>query len=311
MHTHRTRDDRVALGSLLREGLNQSEIAAHLGVNRSTICRELERNSREDGSYHALHADILAKTRRRNAKKAYRLLEQNESLATLVEALLCPLLSPEVIGELLGITHETIYAWIDRSRPDLRDRLPRRGKKRRRYGAKRGQKQGWTKLVRSIEERPEVVNDRVRVGDFEGDTIRGVNGAVLTHTDRTSRYEVLHKVVNEGCDAIYAAIQGDAQLKTAQTITYDRGSGFAIWQMIEDVTGALVFFAHPYSPQERPTNENTNERVRRVHPKGTDFGTVSQADLDALADLMNHTPRKCLGWSTPCARYGKACCVSS
>lgn len=311
MYTHFNRDRRTALGVLLRTGYTQAEIARALGMHPSSIARELIRNAEEDGSYHAAHARVLSKDRRRSSKEPSRLLENNESLATLVESLLHPLISPEVIAHTLGITHETIYTWIDRSRPDLRERLPRRGKKRRRYGSKRQQKQGWTRLVRSIDERPLIVQERGRVGDFEGDTVRGTNGAILTHTDRMSRYEVLHKIENEGCDAIHAAIKEDPRLLSAETITYDRGSGFAIWRMIERDTGASVYFAHPHAPQERPTNENSNERVRRVYPKGSSLASVSQEDLEEVADLMNHTPRKCLDWCMPCARYGKACCTSS
>lgn len=311
MYTHFNRDQRAALGVLIRTGCAQAEIARILGLHPSTIGRELVRNTGEDGSYHAAHARVLARDRRKTSKQSARLLENNERLADCVEALLHPLVSPEVIAHALGITHETIYAWIDRSRSDLKERLPRRGKKRRRYGAKRQQKQGWTRLVRSIDERPNIVDERGRVGDLEGDTVRGKNGAILTHTDRMSRYEILHKIPNEGCDAVHAAIKGDERFLSAETITYDRGSGFAIWRMIERDTGASVYFAHPHAPQERPTNENTNERVRRVYPKGSDLAMVSQEDLEELADFMNHTPRKCLDWHMPCALFKKGCCTSN
>lgn len=311
MYTHLNGDQRAALAVMLRTGNTRAETARAIGVHPSTIGRELVRNAQENGGYHAAHARVLARKRREVSKQSARLLENDERLADCVEALLHPLVSPEVIAHALGITHETIYAWVDRSRPDLRIRLPRRGKKRRRYGAKRQQKQGWTRLVRSIDERPSIAEERGRVGDFEGDTVRGRNGAILTHTDRMSRYEVLHKMENEGCDAIHAAIKGDPRLLSAETITYDRGSGFAIWRMIEHDTGASVYFAHPHAPQERPTNENGNERVRRVYEKGSDLGMVSQEDLEAVADLMNHTPRKCLDWRTPCAVFKKACCTSN
>lgn len=310
MHHHINREERVALAALLREEYTQADIARSLGVHRSTVGRELQRNPWKDG-YHATHADILARERRCLSKKGYRLLENNESLADCTEALLHPLVSPKVIAHLLGITHETIYAWLDRTRPDLKERLPRHGKKRRRYGSKRQTKQGWTRLVRPIDDRPMIVQERTRVGDFEGDTVRGRNGAILTHTDRTSRYEILHKIPNEGCDAIHAAIKDDERLKSAETITYDRGSGFAIWRMIERDTGATVYFAHPHAPWERGTNENSNERVRRVYEKGSDLGMVSQEELDEVADFMNHTPRECLCWRTPCTVFKKACCVSN
>ena len=85
----------------------------------------------------------------------------------------------------------------------------------------------------------------------------------------------------------------------ARSFTFDRGSAFSLWRMIERDTGATVYFAHPRAPWERGTNENTNGRLRRVFPKGFDFSTITQRDVDRVVLLMNHTKRKCLGWRTP------------
>lgn len=302
MHTHRTRDERVALGALLREGLSQSDIAKHLGVNRSTICRELGRNSRKDGSYHATHADYLARDRRRASKHGARVLENNESLATSVEALLDPLISPKTVAHLLGLHQSTVYAWLYRSRPDLLPRLPQRGRKRRRYGSKRAKKQGWTRLVRSIDE-------RTRLG-WEGDTVKGSTRArLLTHVDQESLYTVADLMPDGTADSVHATLKVREAFRDT-TITYDRGSEFALWRMIEEDAQADVYFAHAHAPWERGKNENTNGRLRRVFPKRFDFRTIQQRDLDAVVDLMNHTPRESLSWQMPCARYGKACCVS-
>lgn len=302
MHHHINRDRRVALATLLREGFNQSEAAKHLGVQRSTICRELQRNAREDGSYHATHADCLARDRRKASKQAYRLIENNPSLALLAEALLDPLVSPEVVAHELGISHETIYAWVSRSRPDLLFRLPQRGRKRRRYGSKRARKQGWTKHIRSIEERP-------TESGWEGDTIKGSTRArVLTHVDRESLFTVADLMKDGTADSVHAVLK--QHQKIAGTVTYDRGSEFALWQMIERDTDATIFFAHPQHPCERGKNENTNGRLRRVFPKRFDLSTISQRQLDGVTALMNHTPRKSLSWQTSCAVYGK-CCVSN
>lgn len=300
MHTHRTRDERVALAALLREGFNQSEAAEHLGVHRSTVCRELKRNARPDGSYHATHADCLARDRRKQAKKGMRLLENNERLMTVAEALLDPLVSPKVIGHCLGLHHQTLYDWLYRSRPDLLGRLPQRGRKRRRYGSKRAKKQGWTKHVRSIEERP--------APGWEGDTIKGSTRArILTHV-HTSLYTVADLMPDGTADSVHATLKGRSF--GGETITYDRGSEFALWRMIERDTDATVFFAEPHHPWQRGKNENTNGRLRRHFPKRSDFRTVSKRELADVVDLMNHTPRESLGWRTPCATYGKACCNS-
>ena len=301
MHTHLNRDQRVALATLRRAGMNQSGIARELNVHRSTICRELKRNTRVQG-YHATHADKLSRKRRKGSKAPYRLLENNQPLADMVEALLDPLVSPEVIAHELGMVHETIYAWISRSRPDLLNRLPQRGRKRRRYGSKRAVKQGWTKHVRSIEERTEVEG-------WEGDTIVGSTKArVLTHVDRVSLFSVADLMQDGTADSVHAVLK--KHQKVSGAVTYDRGSEFALWKMIERDTDTKVYFAHPHAPWERGKNENTNGRYRRPFPKRFDFSTISQRDLDAVTDLMNHTPRKSLSWQTSCALFSGGCCVS-
>lgn len=299
MPRHINRDDRVALAALLRAGHTKADIARQLGFNRSTIGRELAGNARKDGSYHAWHADVLARERRARSREACRLLENNQQLADLVEALLDPLVSPETVAHEVGVVHGTIYAWLYRSRPDLVPRLPQRGRKRRRYGSKRTKKQGWTQQVRSIEERVE--------RGWEGDTIRGKGPArVLTHVHE-SLFTVADLIPDGTADSVHAVLKAHQRVKG--TVTYDRGSEFALWQMIERDTGATLYFARPHHPWERGKNENTNGRLRRVFPKRFDFRTISQRDVDGVVGLMNHTPRKSLSWQTPCAVF-KECCVS-
>jgi transposase, IS30 family len=302
MHTHLNRERRVALATLKRTGMSQSSIARELGVHRSTISRELKRNTRVLG-YHSAHADRLTRKRRRESKHSYRLLENNQALADLVEALLDPLISPEVIGHELEICHETIYAWISRSRPDLLPRLPQRGRKRRRYGSKRAVKQGWTKHVRSIDDRTEETG-------WEGDTVVGSSRArILTHVDRISLFTVADLMPDGTADTVHAVLKKHQKIQG--TTTYDRGSEFALWQMIERDTDTTIYFAHAHHPWERGKNENTNGRLRRVFPKRFDFSTISQRDLDGVVNLMNHTPRKSLSWQTSCALFNEGCCVSN
>ena len=302
MHHHITRDDRVALDILLREGLNQSDVAERLGFHRSAISRELTRNTKESGGYHATHADVLARTRRRHAKAGSRLLENHQSLADTVEALMDPLIAPECIGELLGIHHQSIYSWIYRSRPDLKKRLPYQGKKRRRYGGKREAKQGWTRHVRPIEARPESMLS------WEGDTVRGRGKArLLTHVECASLYIDARRIPDGTADVVHATLKANP---LAGTITYDRGSEFALWAMIERDTDATIFFAEPHHPWQRGKNENTNGRLRRPYPKSFDFATLSDTELQATVDLMNHTPRKSLGWQTPATLFKQRCCDS-
>ncbi|MEJ0053236.1 MAG: IS30 family transposase [bacterium] len=303
MHTHLNRDRRVALAALKKAGMNQSRIAKELGVHRSTISRELLRNAQKNGRYHSICADRLARGRRKGSKRESRLLENDAGLETLVEALLDPLVSPELIAHELGISHETIYAWISRSRRDLLPRLPQRGKKRRRYGLKRSKKQGWTRQVRCIGERPEAGEN------WEGDTVKGRTRArLLAHVERRSLYTVADLMPNGTADSVHAVLK--KHQKISGTVTYDRGSEFALWQMIERDTGAAIYFADPHHPWQRGKNENTNGRLRRMYPKRFDFGTIRQRDLDAVVSLMNHTKRKSLSWRTPCSLFRGECCDS-
>ena len=300
MHTHLKRDQRIALGALRRAGHNQSFIARELGVHRSTISRELKRNRMKSGKYHAWNADLQAKDRRRQAKVHYRKIDT--VLGTCIEQTLNPLVSPETVAHELGIHHQTIYSWIDRERRDLLPQLPQRGRKRRRYGSKRAKKQGWTRHVRSIHDRPE------RAVAWEGDTIKGkTRSRILTHVERTSLYTRADLIPDGTADSVYAILEADP---LSGTITYDRGSEFALWKMIERDTLATVFFADARHPWQRGKNENTNGRLRRIFPKQMDFATITQSQLDQVVQLMNHTPRKSLGWRTPAQVYQSLCCDS-
>ena len=313
MYTHLTRDDRAVIAQGLRDGETRRQIGARLCRDASSITRDINRNGEPNGTYRADRAQQRADARRAASKYDSRKLENDSELAATVEHRLHPLISPEVIAHDLPLVHETIYAWIRRSRRDLTKQLPRHGKRRRPYGSKRQGRQGWQRHVRSIHIRPIPALLRSEVGHFEGDTIRGKQehrAALLTHTDRKSRFEVAQKIENEGCDAGHAAVVRNTHLRRARSFTYDRGGTFALWRMIERDTSASVFFADAYTPSQRGTNEHHNERLRRVYPKGTDFATVSQRHINRTVWLMNHTKRKCLNWRTPCEVYGR-CCTSS
>jgi len=307
MYKHFTLKERFALATLLNIDYEQRDIAQELGRSSSSISREIKINSKLNGEYEPRHAHKKAKLRRQKSKQGSRKIENNDILAQRIENRLHPLISPEVIAHDENICHESIYAWIYRSRPDLKILLPQRGKKRRRYGSKRGKKQGWTQNVRSIDERFIEANNRSRLGHFEGDTIRLKGGAILTHTDRKSRFEIAHLVPNETTDVAHAVIKEDKYLKQAKSITYDRGSTFANWRMIERDTEAKVFFAHAHHPWERGTNENHNQRLRRVFPKGTYYSNITHKDVAKTVWIMNHTKRKCLNWRTPYEVFNARC----
>lgn len=302
MHTHINRDDRIVIADGLRRQESLSFIASRIRKDKGSISREIRRNKNSYGEYFVSSANRLARERRKNSKQRYRLIENNTELSRLIEKKLEPLISPEVIAHELKIHHQTIYSWIYRTRLDLLPQLPQRGRKRRKYGSYREINVGWTKTAKSIHERADL--------DFnwEGDTIRGkTKPKLLTHVERKSLYLIADLLPDGTADSVQMKM---SRSSIKGTITYDRGSEFALWKMIEKDTGTSVYFADAYQPQQRGKNENTNGRLRRVYPKGFDFATISQRDLDKIVWKMNHTPRKSLNWQTPSEVYER-CCNSS
>lgn len=302
MYNHLTREKRIALATLLHEGYSRSHIANSLGVHPSTIGRELKRNPRKNG-YHATHADVVAIQRRKGSKLKYRKIEQDNSLRRQIVRMLNPLVSPETVAHEVNIHHQTIYSWIRRSEPQLKILLPFKGRKRRRYSTKRQEKQGWTKNVHGIDERPDTHIS------FEGDTVKGgTKPQLLTHVDMKSLFTLVHKIPDGTADSVHAQMNKEPLFKDT-IATYDRGSEFALWQMIEKDLNMKIYFADAHHPWQRGKNENTNGRIRRVFPKGFDFSTITQKDVDKVVYLMNHTKRKSLNWRTPCSVFGR-CCTS-
>lgn len=305
-HHHLSRDERVSLAALVRAGHSQSECARILGVHRSTVSRELKRSPQE---YRVAVANKHARAQRHGSKRDSRRIENDSRLGQRIVKLLKSGRSPEQISKEIGdISDDAIYDWIKRSRKDFAVLLPQRGKIRHRYGKDTGEVQGWTKLVRNIAERPRIVERRTRTGDWEGDTIRGRDRAkLLVHVDRKSRFIVAQIMPNGSADITHHLTVRSLRKFPCHTITYDRGSEFALWKMIERDTGATVYFANAHHPWERGTSENSNGLLRRFFPRGTPLGTKLQKDIDKAVRLLNHRPRKCLNWKTPCQVFGCCC----
>lgn len=322
--SHLSQDDRAVIAALRNNGATLRAIAQVIHKHYATVCRELLRNAEHSGVYDAPRAHKRCVLRRAHSKHGARKIENNPILGRHIEAQLCgnhPLgdWSPAVIAHSThNVCHQTIYAWIRRSRPDLRRMLPRRGKYRRQYGATRvPPSQGWMTNIRSIDTRPEEVWNRSTLGHFEGDTVvleRGVR-ALVTLVDRKSRFliaELIHAAVGISYAVHETLVARLAPLPPLlrQTITPDRGSEFSYWDMTEkEVPGLLFYFAHPRAPWERGTNEHTNGLLRRYFPKKAKHESITQAQVAAVVRMINHRPRRSLNWETPCTVFG-ACCVS-
>lgn len=310
MYRHITTHQRAALAALLRAGLNQKDAAEELGVSPSTVSRELRRNAREDGVFGARSASKNARLRRESSKQEQRRIENDASLALSIEMLLRNIFSPEQVAQTLsGISHTSIYTWVRRSRPDLKNYLRRRGKKRRRYGTKPLPSR-YQAAKRPLATRPANASRRSRIGDWEGDTAKGGDrkSALLVFADRKSRYLLAVPLLRATADAVHLATKRLFKNKPIRTITFDNGSEFALHRSIEEDLNIKVYFARAGHPEERGTGENGIGLLREFFPKGTDFGPSMQGALTRALYLINHRPRKCLGWKTACKVFKGGCC---
>jgi IS30 family transposase len=297
--------ERYQILALSVAGRSQSEIAAELGRHPATISRELRRNSGA-GDYCPDQAHALALERRRD-KPRRRI---GEHVRDAVDLLVGWDWSPEQVSLWLAaepglsVSHEWIYQHIyadKRAGGTLHTHLRCQKARRKRYGGR--DRRGVINNRVSIDERPAIVETRLRLGDWEIDTLVGAkrSGALLSLTERKSRSVLLAKLPCASADeVVYAALGLLAPLiDLTHTITADNGKEFSGHADIARVLEAGFYFAHPYSPWERGTNENANGLIRQYFPKSRDFSTITQEELDYVMDRLNNRPRKCLGMRTP------------
>ncbi len=179
-----------------------------------------------------------------------------------------------------------------------------KGKYRRKRGTLLREKQREDAKKRRIDLRPEVVNERKRLGDWEGDTVvgHGHSGALLTPVERKSGYLVADKLARATADAVNETTvtsMGRIPKKKRLTCTYDNGSEFSLHENTEKLLEMLIYFAWPYHSWERGTNENTNGLLRQFFPKKMPFWHITQKDVEKAVILINNRPRKRLGYLTP------------
>jgi IS30 family transposase len=304
-YTQLTREQRYQIYILRKAGHLQNFIAKELGVHPATISRELERGRGRRG-YRPKQADEWASVRKR---KRYR-ARINAPTWTLIESLVRQDWSPEQVSGWLAkekqssVSHERIYQYIyaDKARGGtLFHHLRCRKRRRKRYGSY--DRRGQMPNCRSIEERPSIVEQRKRLGDWEADTIIGQNHqqAILSLTERKSKLCLLKKVERNTAEAVEHAIEELLRPLAAKvkTITSDNGREFANHQSIEKKLQATFYFAHPFAAWERGTNENTNGLVRQYFPKGSDFSKITEGDIQWATVRLNNRPRKKLNYRTP------------
>lgn len=312
-YQHLTSQERFFIEIFCLSGLALREIARRLGRDHGTISRELRRNRRLD-RYCSLTAEQRAAARRSRPRHYRR--QTHVPLVDYVEDKLCSNWSPEQIAHRIRIDHprdarmristETVYRWVyteagqgGRLYAHLR-RRHRRRRQQKRYGNGRRFLAGRV----SIAERPEIVANRSRFGDWEADLMVGGigKGAIVTCLERKSRYLVAGKVENKTSIRFNEALdQAVAHVPTGFrcTLTLDNGSEMARFKELEQSTGFQVYFADPYAAWQRGGNENCNGLLRQYFPKGSNFRRVSETAVMRAVDQLNHRPRKCLGYWTP------------
>jgi transposase, IS30 family len=312
-HTHLNYLKRCHILALWKAGFNQKQIAKEIGVHKSTISREFKRNlvfvRTKLGSwqYKPDYAQYYANARRKAKRHYYKFTEE---VADFVREKLLIDWSPEQISgyakrwKLFSISHERIYQFViedKRNGGELYKHLRHKNVKyRKRFSASQRSK---IRNRRMIDERPKIVDEKSRIGDWEIDTIIGKNQkrAILSIVDRASKFTILRKLENRTSEATKIALTNalEGYTNRVYTITSDNGSEFAKHEEICQALNVDFYFAHPYSSWERGLNENTNGLVRQYIKKGAELIDVTDPYLDIIASKLNDRPRKTLGFKTP------------
>lgn len=302
-YTHLSQEERYDISTDLKSGLSMAAVARKHKRHRSTLYREFSRNQGQRG-YRPKQAHEKAKGRR------------YQPVSTLTEFALCYIKhliaqnwSPEQIHGALTVRgwegvpcHEWIYQYIYQDKAqggDLHTHL-RRQKTYRKRGYTGNDRRGQLANKRSIHERDPCIDQRERLGDFEGDTIigKGHRGAVVTLVDRNSLYVMMHPLVKRTSHDTITACKNHLKQSHAHSVTFDNGKEFADHQRLQEA-GIDTHFADPYHSNQRARNENTNGLIRQYLPKSMALDQVTVEQTNAIAEALNNRPRKSLGWLTP------------
>lgn len=295
-----------------------SQIAQRIGYNVSTVSREIHAQVKQKRHCYSVvnaqeQADLNKKKRGRKKK-----LDGNERLKQYVYDKLRQEWSPEEIAKriqidyaddkTMRISHETIYQHIYcLARGELKTELMRGLRQERKHRLSRKNAHHRRQKIQdiiSISERPKEVEGRIVPGHWEGDLIvgKGHSSALGTLVERTTRLTLLVPLVKKDALSVRRAFTKAFKRIPDQfkkTLTYDRGSEMSQHKLFTKETKIEVYFADPYSPWQRGTNENTNGLIRQYFPKGTDFHQVRLADIRHAEQRLNSRPRKTLGFYTP------------
>ena len=309
-YTHISVEQRIKIEALLKAGHKASFIAKQLGIHRSSIYRELKRNQTKTGKYNAVFAQELSEEQKERFSHNRSFTFSMEKF--IIEKLSKEQWSPEQIwgyckeNNIDMVSHESIYKFVyqDKDKGGLLYKNLRVASKkyRKRYGAGKG-KRCIIKDKVSIDERPECINNKQRVGDWEIDTIVGKDnkGAIVTIAERATAFVLIAKLNGKNAQELAEAV---VKLmipfkELVLSITSDNGTEFAMHKYISKRLDALFYFAHPYSSWERGLNEYTNRLIRQYIPKKTDFKDINNLHINEITMKLNRRPRKNLNYNIP------------
>ncbi len=312
-----SQDDRIEIADGLAAREPVKSIASRIGKSHQSVYREIARNKKPDGTYQPWYAHNQAYLRRARVKE--RRVSADDHLRDVVAASLAKRWSPGQISRWLRrrwphratwhLCAETIYAAAYRGLfgpidPQMlrtgRTYRHKRGRGRNRDGALR-----QLTNMRSIHDRPTIVETRTQIGHWEGDLIIGAGqrSAIATLVERKTRLTILvpirgdHTAQRVGDALITVLARLPASLR--RTLTWDQGNELFHHERIETTAGIRIYFADPHSPWQRGSNENTNGLLRQYFPKGTDLGQATDQQIRHVADELNDRPRACLNDRSP------------
>lgn len=308
--------DRFEIEKLIALGKNNLQIADQLSVHPSTISRE--RNRFKDVPYNAYNSNVDYTLKLIDKRFGKSKIESNEKLKEFIYAKLKLHWSPEQISDALRLTypndetmqvsHETIYCHVYvQPKKEVKKLLISQLRQKRNYrgNVRRGtDKRTTIKDPIGIDERPAEVATREIPGHWEGDLIlgKGRESAIGTLVERTTRFLIIVPLKKKDSTAVRKAFEREFKKLPKHlklSLTYDNGTEMAQHKLFTKNTKVNVYFAHPYSPWERGTNENTNGLIRDFLPKGTDFNLIKTKRLKEIQNWLNERPRKVLEHDTP------------
>ena len=323
-----TLNERVEIYGLIQSNKSIRFIGQYLGRHPSTISREIKRSTYPSlyipvHGYGAITAQDISEIKASSRRRLKCKLSINARLREVVLEKLKLRWSPEQISKYLSITykedpkmqisHESIYTYVYiLGRGSLKKELHsylRQKKLVRNYNKRKIHQREFEDMI-SIEERPASVSMRTVPGHWEGDLIIGKEqkSAIGSIVERTTRFLILVPLKGRDAETVRKAFSREMKQLPKQirlSLTYDQGSEMSQHKLFTEATKMKVYFAHPHSPWERGTNENTNMLIRDFFPKGTDFDQLPRYKIKKVQYMLNERPRRVLNWENPATAFNR------